>query len=74
MIKGILHNGFRDLITKNDKPIASLYAARQIENLLGSMAPSLFGTAAPDLIRAAEDASNRDWCSGGAQGGEAHRT
>lgn len=55
VIKGILHNGFRDLITKNEKPIASLFAAKQIENMLGSMAPSLFGTAVPELIHAAEE-------------------
>jgi hypothetical protein len=54
-IKGILHNGFRDLITANDKPIASLFAAREIENLLGAMVPSLFGTAVPDLVHAAEE-------------------
>jgi beta-lactamase superfamily II metal-dependent hydrolase len=54
-IKGILHNGFRDLITANDKPIASLYAAKAIENLLGAMVPSLFGTAVPDLVYAAEE-------------------
>jgi len=55
VIKGILHNGFRDLISKNEKPIASLYAAKQIENLLGAMAPSLFGTAVPELADAAEE-------------------
>ena len=55
VINGILHNGFRDLITANDKPIASLFAARAIENLLSAMAPSLFGTAVPDLIDVAED-------------------
>lgn len=54
-IKGILHNGFRDLITANDKSIASLYAAKAMENLLGAMAPSLFGTAVPDLVHAAEE-------------------
>ena len=31
------------------------YAAKQIETLLGSMAPSLFGTAVPELIDAAEE-------------------
>lgn len=55
VIKGILHNGFRDLITKNEKPLASLYAAKQIENLLGAMAPSLFGTAVPELADAADE-------------------
>lgn len=55
IIKGILHNGFRDLITANDKPIASLFAAKAIENMLGAMAPSLFGTAVPELVDAAEE-------------------
>ncbi len=55
VIKGILHNGFRDQITANNKSIASLYAAKAIENLLGTMAPSLFGTAAPDLVKAADE-------------------
>ncbi|HEY5885079.1 MAG TPA: MBL fold metallo-hydrolase [Pyrinomonadaceae bacterium] len=55
VIKGVLHNGFRDLITANDNPIASLYAAREMENLLNSMSPALFGTAVPELIGAAEE-------------------
>jgi len=46
VIKGILHNGFRDQIPANTKPI---------ENLLAAMAPSLFGTAVPELVHAAED-------------------
>lgn len=54
-IKGILHNGFRDLITVNEKPIESLIAARSIENLLSAMAPSLFGTAVPEWMNAAEE-------------------
>ncbi len=55
VIKGILHNGFRDLITVNEKPIESLVAAKSIENLLSAMAPSLFGTAVPELMKAAEE-------------------
>ncbi len=55
VIKGILHNGFRDLITANEKPIASLYAAKAIESQLSMMAPSLFGTAVPELVDAAEE-------------------
>jgi hypothetical protein len=55
VIKGILHNGFRDIIKTNKKPIESLFAARAIENLLDAMAPSLFGTAVSELIDAAED-------------------
>ncbi|HEX5736366.1 MAG TPA: MBL fold metallo-hydrolase [Blastocatellia bacterium] len=54
VIKGILHNGFRDMITANDKPIESLYAAKAIENLLAEMVPALFGTAVPDLVSMAE--------------------
>ncbi len=55
VIKGILHNGFRELITTNEKPIESLIAAKSIENLLSVMVPSLFGTAVPDLVNAAEE-------------------
>lgn len=55
VIKGILHNGFRDLITVNDKPLESLFAAREIENLLNAMSPALFGTAVPELVDAAEE-------------------
>jgi hypothetical protein len=55
VIKGILHNGFRDLITANDKPIASLFAAREMENLLNAMSPALFGTAVPEFVAAAEE-------------------
>jgi hypothetical protein len=55
VIRGILHNGFRDLITANDKPIESLFAAKAMENMLALMAPSLFGTAVPELIHAAEE-------------------
>lgn len=55
VIKGILHNGFRDQITKNKKSIASLFAARTVENVLNTMVPSLYGTAAPDLAHAADE-------------------
>lgn len=55
VIKGILHNAFRDLITANDDPIESLFAARAVENLLTAMAPSLYGTAVPELIKAADE-------------------
>lgn len=55
VIKGILHNAFRDLITENDKPIASLFAAKEMENLLNSMAPTLVGTSVPQLVDAGEE-------------------
>lgn len=45
-IKGILHNGFRDQIKANNK---------KIENLLATTAPSLFATAVPELVKAAEE-------------------
>lgn len=54
VIKGILHNAFRDLIWANESSIESLYAARAVENLLTAMAPSLYGTAVPELIKAAD--------------------
>lgn len=55
VIKGILHNAFRDQITANKGPLEDVVTARAIENLLGSMAPALFGTAVPDLMDVADD-------------------
>ena len=55
VIKGILHNAFRDLISANEDPIESLFAARAMENHLTAMAPSLYGTAVPELLRAADE-------------------
>jgi hypothetical protein len=55
VIKGILHNAFRDQITDNEKPIESLLAARAVENLLTRIAPSLYGTGSPELIMAADE-------------------
>lgn len=55
VIKGILHNGFRDQIKANKKPLEEIITARAIENLLGSMVPSLFGTAVPELMEAADE-------------------
>lgn len=55
VIKGILHNAFRDIISKNEDAIESLYAARAVENLFSAMAPSLYGTAVPELIKAADE-------------------
>jgi len=45
VIKGILHNGFRDQVTANNKAI---------ENVLVAAAPSLYATAVPDMMRAAD--------------------
>lgn len=55
VIKGILHNAFRDLISKNEGSVESLYAARTMENLLAAMAPSLYGTGVPELIKVADE-------------------
>ena len=55
VIKGILHNGFRDQIKANKKPLDEIITARAIENLLGAMVPSLFGTAVPELMEAADE-------------------
>jgi len=55
VIKGILHNGFDDLIAANSDPSESLIEMRAIKNLLSEMTPSLFATAAPDLVGAAEE-------------------
>jgi beta-lactamase superfamily II metal-dependent hydrolase len=46
VIKGILHNAFRDQVTKNQGEIASLLAAT---------APSLFATAVPQLVDRARE-------------------
>jgi hypothetical protein len=46
VIKGILHNGFSDLVSVNQKAI---------ESLLAVAAPSLFATGVPELMRAAEE-------------------
>ena len=55
VINGILHNGFRDQIKANKKPLEDIITARAIENLLGAMVPSLFGTAVPELMEAADE-------------------
>ena len=55
VIKGILHNGFRDQIKANRKPLEEIVTARAIENLLSAMVPSLFGTAVPELMEAADE-------------------
>jgi hypothetical protein len=54
-IKGILHNGFRDQLSENNKSIESLSNTVEIEGLLASMAPSLFATNQPELARVAEE-------------------
>lgn len=46
VIKGILHNAFRDQVTAN---------RRAIENLLVAAAPSLYASAVPDYIHAADE-------------------
>ncbi len=46
VIKGILHNAFRDTKTKNNKAI---------ENLLIAAAPALYATAVPELVGAADE-------------------
>lgn len=55
VIKGILHNAFSDMITANNKQLSSLTAAKAVEDLLTSMAPSLYATAAPELTAAAAE-------------------
>ena len=55
VINGILHNGFRDQIKANRKPLEEIVTARAIENLLGAMVPTLFGTAVPELMEAADE-------------------
>lgn len=46
VIKGILHNAFRDQVTANN---------RDIENLLLASAPALYASAVPKLIHAADE-------------------
>jgi hypothetical protein len=55
VINGILHNGFRDQIAANKKPLEEIITAKAIENLLGAMVPPLFGTAVPELMKAADE-------------------
>lgn len=53
-IGGILHNGFRELITANEKALDSLLAASQIEGLLNELSAPLCATAVPELMAAAD--------------------
>lgn len=46
VIKGILHNAFRDQVPRKSE---------EIENVLAATAPSLFATGVPELVAAAED-------------------
>ena len=46
VIKGILHNAFRDQVRANNK---------EIENLLVASAPALYASAVPELIQAADE-------------------
>ncbi len=55
VIKGLLHNGFRDLITVNNRRVEDLLAARAIEQLVTALAPPLFATAVPELMAAADE-------------------
>ena len=55
IIKGILHNGFRDQITANRKPLEDIVTAREVESLLNALVPSLFGTAVPELMATADE-------------------
>ncbi|MCX2933391.1 hypothetical protein ORI20_24265 [Mycobacterium sp. CVI_P3] len=54
VVKGILHNGFRDQITANNRRLEDIVTAREIESLLTAMVPPLFGTAVPELMYAAD--------------------
>jgi hypothetical protein len=55
VIKGILHNGFRDQLKDNTGALKNLITAREIENLLTASAPALAGTGVPALLEMAED-------------------
>ena len=54
-INGLLHNSFRDQISKNRGSISGLAHANAIEQLLASMAPSFYATADPDLAELADE-------------------
>lgn len=54
-IKGILHNGFRDQLGANDSLKKDRISAQAIENALVAFAPSLYATAVPELVRAADE-------------------
>jgi hypothetical protein len=55
VIKGILHNAFRDQIAGNRGSVDGLATAMEIENLLTSMVPSLLATAVPDFMALADE-------------------
>jgi hypothetical protein len=54
-INGLLHNSFRDQVSKNRGSISGLAQANAIEQLLASMAPSFYATADPDLAELADE-------------------
>jgi hypothetical protein len=54
-INGLLHNSFRDQISKNQGSISGLAQANAIEQLLASMAPSFYATADSDLAELADE-------------------
>lgn len=57
-ISGVLHNGFRDLVSYNEKPVEALLAARAMENLLATAAPALQATGVPELSSLAHEMSS----------------
>lgn len=55
VIKGILHNGFRDQLKVNGGPLKDELAAAEIEQMLTATAPALSGTAVPELMTLADE-------------------
>ena len=55
VIKGILHNGFRDQLKVNGGPLKDEITAAEIERILMSAPPALFGTAVPELMTMADE-------------------
>lgn len=55
VIKGILHNGFRDQLKVNGGPLKDEITAAEIEQILMSAPPALFGTAVPELMTMADE-------------------
>jgi beta-lactamase superfamily II metal-dependent hydrolase len=55
VIKGILHNGFRDQLKVNGGPLKDEITAAEIEQMLTATAPALSGTAVPELMTLADE-------------------
>lgn len=55
IIKGLLHNGFRDQVSVNNRSLASLVTVRRIESALAALMPALVATSREDLISASDD-------------------